>query len=228
MNVKKLLQWVKLLIYRSPRPSLNGLDKKLEKFLSFRNGFFIEVGANDGYRQSNTFFLEKKLGWKGVLIEGIPELYEQCKKLRTKSIVKNYALVSDEFQDDSITMHFAHLMSVVDGSLKTKEAQNMHIQSGIDIQNLDDSFSVTVPTRTLSSVLDEIDNLPDIDFFSLDVEGYELNVLKGINLSKHRPKFILVEASFFDEVNDFLVSQNYVMVEKLSFHDFLYKAQALT
>ena len=44
--------------------ALNGLDKKLEKYLNYNNGFFIELGANDGITQSNTYFYEKKkLEW---------------------------------------------------------------------------------------------------------------------------------------------------------------------
>lgn len=227
MNAIKLLRGAKNRIFRSSRPSLNDLDRKLEKYLPFRGGLFIEAGANDGYSQSNTYFLETKRGWKGVLVEGIPELYEKCKELRKKSIVYNCALVSDEFEHHSIEMHFANLMSVVEGSLKTKEDQSRHIQAGVDVQELDASYSVTVPARTLASILDEIPDLPGIDFFSLDVEGYELDVLKGMNLSKYRPALILVEARFFEEVNGFLEAKNYVMMEKLSLHDFLYKAQEL-
>ena len=47
----------------------NKMDKKLLKYLNYNNGFFIELGANDGLRQSNTYYLEKNLGWRGILIE---------------------------------------------------------------------------------------------------------------------------------------------------------------
>ena len=47
------------------KPGLNGLDDKLEKYLDYTNGFFIEAGGNDGFLQSNTYYLEKfkKLEW---------------------------------------------------------------------------------------------------------------------------------------------------------------------
>jgi FkbM family methyltransferase len=177
MKIKRLLSAIKNRVYTSSRPSLDDLDRKLEKYLNFRNGFFIEAGANDGYSQSNTYFLEKKRNWKGVLIEGIPELCAKCKKRRTKSIVKNCALVSSDFSRSTVKMHYANLMSVVDGALKTEEDQNKHINAGITVQQLDGSYSITVPARTLESILDDIPELPYIDFLSLDVEGYELNVL---------------------------------------------------
>ena len=50
----------------------------------------------------------------------------------------------------------------------------------------------TVPARTLSSVLDEA-NAPEIDLLSLDVEGFEPQVLAGLDLDRHAPRFILVE-----------------------------------
>jgi FkbM family methyltransferase len=207
---------------RPPRPALNDLDTKLEKYLNFRDGFFIEAGGNDGYSQSNTFYLEKTLNWRGILIEGIPDLYNKCKAERRRSTVYNCALVADDYTHPTVTMQYAHLMSVVDGALKTSDKQAKHIKDGVDVQHLAGTYSVDVPARTLTSVLANAKNLPKIDFFSLDVEGYELNVLKGLDLNRFRPTYILVEANFFDEVNDHLQKNNYTLVEKLSYHDYLY------
>ena len=69
MKISRLLSSVKRRLYKS-RPALNDLDRKLEKYLNYRDGYFIECGANDGYSQSNTYFLEKKLNWRGLLVEG--------------------------------------------------------------------------------------------------------------------------------------------------------------
>lgn len=49
--------------------ALDELDLKLRKYISYDNGIFLEVGANDGIRQSNTYIYEKEYGWKGILIE---------------------------------------------------------------------------------------------------------------------------------------------------------------
>lgn len=224
-GIRKKLSLIKNLIYKNPRPAIKDLDRKLEKYLNFDEGFFIEAGANDGYFQSNTYFLEKKRRWSGVLVEGIPELFEKARMQRKKSVVYNCALVSNKFPDPTVTMHYANLMSVVEGSLRDKEEQEKHIKRGLCSQPEKQSYSVTVPARTLESVLDECSRLPNIDFFSLDVEGLELDVLKGINLSRYRPKYILVEARFFGEVNSFLESHCYKMIDKLSHHDYLYRAE---
>ena len=62
--------------------ALNDLDRKLEKYLDFDNGVFVEAGANDGINQSNTLYLESRRGWRGVLVEALPVLYEQCRRHR--------------------------------------------------------------------------------------------------------------------------------------------------
>jgi hypothetical protein len=75
------------------RKARYGMDKKLEAYLPSK-GFFIEAGAFDGIYESNTYFLEKWKGWKGILIEPIYENYILCKRSRSRSIVLNYALKS--------------------------------------------------------------------------------------------------------------------------------------
>ena len=51
----------------------------MQKYLNYNNGFFIEIGANDGIEQSNTFFRKRKK-LKGILIEPILHKYLDCKK----------------------------------------------------------------------------------------------------------------------------------------------------
>jgi FkbM family methyltransferase len=207
---------------RYSKPGLNGLDDLLAEFLNYRHGCFIEVGANNGFSQSNTYYLERLLGWSGVLIEGIPMLYEACRKLRTRSHVFNCALVAADYPLPFVEMHFANLMSVVEGSMGEATRQADHLRKGLEVQKLDKTYTVQVPARTLTSVLDEVPSLAPIDFLSLDVEGYELQVLKGLDLAKYQPRYILVECNFWEDIDRYL-APHYSLVKKMTHHDYFYQ-----
>ena len=58
----------------------------------------------------------------------------------------------------------------------------------------------------------------NIDFLSLDTEGYELEILKGLNLNKYRPKFILIEVytKDYDNIVNFLNLHNYKLHSNLT------------
>ena len=58
--------------------SLNQLDKKLEKFVNYNDGFYVELGANDGVSQSNSLYFETKRNWSGILIEPSPHNFLLC------------------------------------------------------------------------------------------------------------------------------------------------------
>src|ERR1700742_3539599 len=76
--------------------ALNDLDHKLKKYLDFENGSFIEAGGNDGLSQSNTYWFERFRGWRGILIEAVPEKAEESTRNRPKAKVVNCALVADD------------------------------------------------------------------------------------------------------------------------------------
>ena len=58
----------------------NNLDKKMLEFINFKDGFYVDCGANDGVNQSTTWYFENQLSWKGILIEPIPSVFDELKK----------------------------------------------------------------------------------------------------------------------------------------------------
>jgi FkbM family methyltransferase len=179
---------------------LNELDLKLRPYLNFKEGFFVEAGANDGINQSNTLYFEKCKGWRGLLIEGIPTLAERCQSNRPKCIVENCALVAADYPEESIEMTYCNLMSIVKGTHNSVKSELNHIQSGRQhLASGEETYRVTVPARTFSNVLDK-HNIKNVDFFCLDVEGYEAQVLKGIDFERHRIKFMLIEVRCREDV----------------------------
>tara|TARA_B110000503_G_scaffold131780_1_gene206869 strand:+ start:158 stop:799 length:642 start_codon:yes stop_codon:yes gene_type:complete len=186
--------------------AVNGLDKKMLEYLNFENGFYIECGANDGVDQSNTWYYEKKLNWRGILIEPLEDNFLELKKNRgNKNLFIQAALVS------SNDIHTIHVTS-------------QDLQSQISIAATTDLLSKeskTVTALTLTKILEE-SNAPNIiDFFSLDIEGYEEEAIKGINFAKFNFNYFLIENSN-DNIAKILLNNNYQFLKKLSDHDFLF------
>jgi FkbM family methyltransferase len=203
--------------------ALYDMDLKLDVlFQHKRDGFFVEAGANDGRTQSNTLYFERYRGWTGLLIEPIPKLAQLCRRRRPKDIVENAALVPFDYPDKQIQMQYCDLMSVVKGAMKSEQEEQEHLTRGAKIQGVQ-TYKTSVPARTLTSILDQ-HNIERIDLLSLDVEGFELSALKGLDLKRHRPNFMLIEARFRAEIDAHL-SPWYDVVSELSHHDVLYRAR---
>jgi FkbM family methyltransferase len=200
--------------------ALDGLDRKLEVYLDFDDGFFIEAGANNGIKQSNTLYFEKHWHWQGLLIEPVPDLAMECKNNRPQCLVENAALVPFDYPSSQIEMRYCDLMSQVKGAMKTREDERQHIKRGCEVQNII-SCEIEVPARTLSSILDQ-HNITSIDLLSLDVEGFELQALQGLDLERHKPHFLLIEARYRENIDAYL-SSHYKVLDELSHHDVLYR-----
>jgi FkbM family methyltransferase len=212
---------------RLSRPALFDLDRKLGEILDFDGGVFIEAGANDGFEQSNTYRLERFRGWSGVLVEGIPELALACRRRRRRSVVFNCALVPPELEGTDVTMHYANLMSIVQGARGDEESDSEHVAAGERLQELQ-RYAVTVRGRTLSSVINEA-GVTGIDFLSLDLEGYELPALRGLDLTRHAPTHMLIEALDGEAVAaalDEYLAPAYDRVGLLSPHDIHYRRRS--
>jgi FkbM family methyltransferase len=155
-------------------------------------GVFVEAGANDGVQESNTLLLEERKGWSGLLVEPIPELADQCRRNRPGCIIEQAALVSDDFPGDSVTMTYSGRLSVVHGAWGTADDDRAFAEAGTRMQKGIAIYDVEVPAYTLSALLDR-HGIAQVDFLSLDVEGYELHALRGLDFARHRPAFLLVE-----------------------------------
>ena len=204
------------------KPAFDNIDSKLEKYLP-EKGIFIEAGAHNGIAESNTYYLEKIKGWKGVLVEPIEGNYKACCKNRANSQVFNCALVSPDYTETSVKLQYGGLMSFVK-DIYTNEDSYKQRMSAIQKYHTD-SVEIEVEARTLTSLLDEC-SFNKVDFLSLDVEGYEIEVLRGLDLERYKPAFLLIECrdgESKDSLEGFL-GDAYIFVEKLSSRDYLYQS----
>lgn len=173
--------------------ALNGLDRKLERYLDFDGGVFVEAGANDGVTQSNSYYFEKIRGWTGLLVEPVPALAAACRQNRRARVVEA-ALVDTAAPGATVELHYAGLMSTVTGALGDEAATARHVEAGLAVQQLPAASRLTVPARTLSALLDEAGFTRPVDLLCLDVEGGEPGALNGIDFARHAPRYICVEA----------------------------------
>ena len=200
--------------------SQSGQSTYLLKYLNKDSGFFIEAGANDGLKFSNTYLYEIEKGWKGLLIEPNYTQYVECKKNRLNSIVENYALVGDKYNKDFIRGSFdsgplSLTARVIDFSQETITKNYLkEIFIHLRQRNL-----VKVKAITLNNLLKK-HQITEIDLLYLDTEEYELPILKGINLEKYRPKYIVVEIfrlkrKTFDLIKEYMEENNYKFLERI-------------
>jgi FkbM family methyltransferase len=174
---------------------------KEEFFRAARAGYFVEVGANDPERWSQTFHLER-LGWTGVLIEPQPDLAEQLRQRRTAKVYA-VACSAPENAGRSMTLYIAGGHSSFDPRLK--------------VASVRPHGTVDVPLRTLDSVLMEAGAPAPIDFLAIDVEGHEIEVLRGFDFARWRPRLVFLEDHVDDlRLHRFMQASGYKWIRRTS------------
>jgi FkbM family methyltransferase len=204
---------------------LNQLDRKLEKYVDYDNGYFVELGANDGINQSNSLYFERHRNWSGLLIEAVPQNFVKCRQNRSqRSTVYCAACVSFDYDQEFLRIAYSNLMSAPVSSRSDIQDPRAHAKLGSQyLQNSETNFEFGAVARTLNFLLLEARAPKQIDFLSLDVEGFEQEVLKGVDHQEFRFKYILVECRDFDRMSAYLSGNGYRFVEKMSVHDYLFE-----
>jgi FkbM family methyltransferase len=156
-------------------------DRILEKIFPGKDtGTCVEVSAHDGITGSNTYYFERK-GWNAFWSS-------RSRMLRAHPAVPHRAgfncAASSGFGE--ATFHVAESVESW-SALDLTESQKEFIRSGKAAIR-----EIRVIKRTLDDMLTEA-GISAIDFVSIDVEGHELDVLKGFSLDRFRPKIIIVE-----------------------------------
>ena len=169
----------------------------IDFFQSRRDGYFIEVGAYDGIYLSNTYMLEKQFNWNGICIEPLPTIFALLQQNRSCSCV-NAAVYSEA----GLELEF------VEGGILSGITQC--IDRHIDIINND---KIHIQTKTLTNIMDERQMPSYIEYLSIDTEGSELEVLRGIDWSRYSFGYIGIEHNYIEprraEMRQLLEKQGY-------------------
>ncbi len=142
------------------RMALELLDNK-------RDGFFIDIGATDGFTRNNTWTLEKEFGWKGVCIEPVLASYLALSRIRSCGTL--HACVGDSAQF---------------GVVRFFEDPGNH-----EVSKIAPNGNRLVPCLTLNHILDSL-GVREVDFLSIDTEGNEFNILRCLDYDRFRVRVI--------------------------------------
>jgi FkbM family methyltransferase len=184
----------------------------LDYFNNVKGGYFVEVGALNGIVLSNTYLLEKNFDWKGVCIEPSPDHYN-------KLVANRKCVCSDKaaYSESGLTLEF---VKKYDGLLSgLKDHYDFGFFSESPVEKI-----IAVKTSTLTDILDENDAPKYIHYLSLDTEGSEVEILKGIDFGKYTFGIISIEhchriQSRIDQ-RAILEKNGYVFLKQNDFDDY--------
>src|SRR5258708_349599 len=163
--------------------SQDGQDKYLDQKIFARKtkGFFVEIGANDGIKFSNTYFLEKYRDWNGICVEPHPTAFERLTKNRKAKLIN--AGISDSERDNEF-MKIEGYGEMYSG-LIGKYHENLIKRIDRDLMAYGGTMEkITVPCLRLDSILNQ-NKISHVDYCSIDTEGGELEILQTVNLKEY-------------------------------------------
>ncbi len=169
-----------------------------------KNGRYVDVGCHHPRRGSNTYGLYRK-GWSGILIdlEEVKVLANQLIRRRDNVIL---AAVSD-------TEEWMEIFSDKDYSTNTTIKKNQN--------STNEQLVGHIKTQTLTNILNKQNFQKNFELLSVDVEGVDLQVLKGLDLKCYQPQIICIEnwnskdgvlGILNSEIHQYLSDQSYELV----------------
>jgi FkbM family methyltransferase len=189
-----------------------------EVFHGKRGGFFLELGAVDGFQESNTYVLEKRFGWQGLCIEAHPALFRRLTKKRSCTCVP-YAVDAEHGRVE-------FMLSGQTSGVIAEESDNSPERRPKSIQAARTKGQiVSVETWPLDALLDKYGAPRTIDYFSFDVEGLETRILRGFPFHKYTFLSMTIERPT-PELNQLLFRNGYHFVRN-SIYDTFYVHETL-
>ena len=190
--------------------SQHGEDVLLDEiFKDLKDGFFVEVGCIDGRRFSNTLTFEER-GWKGLCVEAHSGYIELLKKNRPNSVICHCAVADKDIEEVTF---FANSRGSLSTLNKAKELEFKE-KFGIFFTGFEEQ---RINQRRLDTLLEE-NNITEIDILSLDIEGSEVEALKGLNLKKNKPKVLVIESDNLiheSQLDNILITNGYTKSVKI-------------
>jgi FkbM family methyltransferase len=179
------------------------------RFLGDRPGIFVEVGANDPFHGSQTWHLEQRR-WDGLLVEPLAEMAAGLRSGRKAKVVEA-ACGSAEHHGKEMNFKVAGTASTLADEFAGADIEAKEIRR--------------VRVVTLDSLLED-SNFKRVDFVSIDVEGFEIEVLKGFSLERYRPRLVLMEDRVRDlSLHRYITGRGYKLVRRTGLNSWYVPAE---
>jgi FkbM family methyltransferase len=160
----------------------------LERTGHKRNGFFVEFGATDGVRLSNTWLLETEFGWRGICAEPNPKMFAQLKRNRRCTV-----------SDACVGARSGDLVDFVlaeeYGGMVRDMNSDMHAAKR-EAYLADSAYRTAFVTTSLHDLLTRLGAPREIDYLSIDTEGSELEILSAFPFDRWQIRLLTVEHNF--------------------------------
>lgn len=181
-------------------------------FFFLRDGVFVDIGAHDGISLNNTYFFEKEMGWTGLCIEPIPEIFERLQSNRKALCVQG--CVSDQEEEKEFMRIFGNV-EMLSGLLDHYDPKHLErIYRELLLEG--GSYEIFNVKCYLLNDLLEKHGIDHIHFLSIDTEGGEFEILSSIDFSRIKIDVITVENNYNDpRFIPFLDSKGFHFVKSL-------------
>lgn len=205
--------------------AFNYLRSIKRDFFEKESGFFIDIGANDGISGSTSSVFEE-LGWNGACIEANPHLF---KKLIENRNVKCFNVAMSDVNIEKAKFYNIKqncFLSFLNLGLSENELNNTlnRIRDSLllskkllkDNEEIDLEI-IDVKVINFEKLMSNFPNIKHIDFFSLDIEGGEMSVLRSIDFNKYTFSLLTIETNNNrEEINNFVCSKGYQIFRETS------------
>lgn len=190
-----------------------GEDIILSKiFSATKCGLAVEVGAFDGRAGSNSAYFDD-IGWQCVLVEPNPALARRIRELRPNA--RLYQCAAGAHEGGEATLH------IPQGAETLASISEESTQISRMLQSASAFTTVTVTETTLDHILSDA-GAKQVDFITIDVEGHELEVLRGFSLGRWKPRVVIIEdnsSGTNDEVLNYMKLRGYIRVRNTGCND---------
>ena len=186
--------------------SQTGEDELLRKYLPEAIGSFVDVGAGQPVRGSNTYYFYKK-GWSGTLIDPVEFNLRLTKLFRRRD-----KFIQSIVSTKNTPLKFYEFYPAEYSTIEKSVAENL-VKRGIKLKQEIDLNPISLSSLNLSY------KPLDASLLSIDVEGHDLEVLQSNNWSTFRPRVICVEENISEKkqaaskIANYLIAYGYRFVE---------------